>query len=623
MKKIKNSPKYYEHYPLLFHKYFNKIEKETVDLLSKAGYSYYNSILFLDELIDDKKFSNLFTALSLQEETIKILSSIYGLDSPFWDLWQLRKKEYFQAIQIEKTLSKDNFTFEKYEDLADKKSAFGKIAIDSLYSLYDKNDTINYETLLLSHKYFSVGFQLYDDVTDFKEDFNKNQFNIAVYELGKVIDFEKYNNCVETLNKLLFIKGVGQKILKKSSMYFEKSEDVLQKLNIKSLWGETIFQMKQTLKGYLDTTNGYLYVLQTKINLSKQEQNKKYFFEYNHISDSVIKKGIDFIKSDFANNYADLKHIMYLSNLEGFENKNNIHISDIFQRALIDDCLYSVSLKYNIDISSYFNDEFHYFIENRTSDDIGAWSYFPSVNEIACDIDDLAQIIQFFVNSNNKNVVNSLCKKAIDISLKERYLANGGIETWIIPQKKQTEKQKKQEFFNTTKWGKGPDVEVVANFIYALSLLNDNNYSILIQNTLRYIVEQQDSKGFWQSRWYYGNFYGTYVCLRVLKMYKNDYHYFIEKALTYIKEKQNFDGGFSLDESNNISDPLSSALALLSLKLFYKDTEPFIQKTISYLHNSQDEKGGWRAINFIKPKVYEPYKSYTLTTAYVLKSLCS
>lgn len=623
MKKIKKSPEYYEYYPLLFHKYFHRVEKETVDLLSKAGYSYYNSILFLDELIDDKKFSNLFAVLSLQEDTIKKLTSIYGLSSPFWHLWQLRKKEYFQAIQIEKNLSKENFTFEKYEDLADKKSAFGKIAIDSLYSLYYENNTITYDTLLLSHKYFSVGFQLYDDVTDFKEDFHKNQFNIAIYELGNVINFEQYSNCFETLNKLLFIKNVGQKVLKKSLMYFEKAEDVLQKLKVKSLWGETIFQMKQTIKNYLDTTNGYLYVLQTKINLSKQEQNKKDFFEYSHITDSVIKRGIDSIKLDFTNNYTDLKHIMYLSNLDGFENKNNIHISDIFQRALVNDCLFSVSLKYNIDISSYFNDEFHYFIGNRTSDDIGAWSYFPSVSEIACDIDDLAQIIQFFINSNNRNAVDSLCQKAIDISLKERYLVNGGIETWIIPQKNQTEKQKKQEFFNTTKWGKGPDVEVVANFIYALSLLNNDDYSILIKNTLKYILEQQDSKGFWQSRWYYGHFYGTYVCLRVLNMYKDNYNFFIEKALTYIKGKQNLDGGFSLDENDNISDPLSSALALLSLKLFYKNTDPFIQKTISYLRNSQDINGHWKANNFIKPKAYEPYKSNTLTTAYVLKSLCS
>ncbi|PSD43841.1 hypothetical protein C7E23_12335 [Elizabethkingia anophelis] len=46
----------------------------------------------------------------------------------------------------------------------------------------------------------------------------------------------------------------------------------------------------------------------------------------------------------------------------------------------------------------------------------------------------------------------------------------GGIETWIIPNYNLSELQKKQDYFNRSKWGKGPDVEVVANFAYALQL---------------------------------------------------------------------------------------------------------------------------------------------------------
>ncbi len=63
--------------------------------------------------------------LALQEETIKILTSIYGYKSSFWELWQQRKVEYFKAIQTEKRLlTTPEVSFEQYSSLADDKSAF-------------------------------------------------------------------------------------------------------------------------------------------------------------------------------------------------------------------------------------------------------------------------------------------------------------------------------------------------------------------------------------------------------------------------------------------------------------------------------------------------------------------
>jgi len=70
----------------------------------------------------------------VNKETNKILTSIYGYKSPFWGLWQQRKAEYFKAIQTEKRLlTTSEVSFEQYSGLADDKSAFGKIAIDSLW----------------------------------------------------------------------------------------------------------------------------------------------------------------------------------------------------------------------------------------------------------------------------------------------------------------------------------------------------------------------------------------------------------------------------------------------------------------------------------------------------------
>ena len=159
------SPVFYQHYPRLFSKYFKQVKPSLVNQLSKAGYFYYHSTLLTDSLIDDKEFANFPVITLLQEETIKMLTSVYGIDSDFWKYWNKRRQEYFEAVKIEEKLYYDSkVSLVEYEKLADKKAAFGKVAIDCMYLLSNKEDEKLYQNLLKSHYYFSVGFQLYDDV---------------------------------------------------------------------------------------------------------------------------------------------------------------------------------------------------------------------------------------------------------------------------------------------------------------------------------------------------------------------------------------------------------------------------------------------------------------------------
>lgn len=617
------SPMFYQHYPRLFSKYFTQVKPSLVNQLSKAGYFYYHSTLLTDSLIDDKEFSNFPIITLLQEETVKILTDIYGKDSEFWSYWNKRREEYFKAVKIEKKLNYDAVvTLSEYEDLADKKAAFGKVAIDCLYLLSNKKDEKLYQVLLKSHFYFSMGFQLYDDVKDFKEDFQKEQFNWATYEQRKEEYYEDYKDNPVTLNKLLFLNGTGQKVMNTSIMYFQKAMGIISSLNIDSEWKAVIQEMKQTIDGYIDITTGYIKTIEEKIRIKENKLGEYTFLNYSEVAVKEIKDGLHYIKGSFTQNYADLKHIMYLSTSEGFENKEDIHVSDVFQRAMLNDCLIDVCKVLNVNDSNFFNLECEYLISQRNTDAIGGWSYFPSVKEIAADIDDLGQIIQFFIKSGNHHYIEKHCLPAIDLAIADRVTPEGGIETWIIPMNNRNSLQEKQEVFNSTKWGKGPDVEVVANFIFALSIYDAIQYKSTIENAILFILKNQNDLGFWESRWYYGNYYGTYVCLRLLNEYNNKNTRQIQKALEYILDEQNEDGGFSTTNSKE-SDALSTALAILSLKLFFKGDHMSIKRGIKYLKMTQHESGYWNATDFIKPKAQEPYKSKTITTAFVLKALCN
>ena len=169
-------------------------------------------------------------------------------------------------------------------------------------------------------------------------------------------------------------------------MQFEKAKAVVTELNIPSGWLQTIEQMISTIKGYLETTEGYLAVLKTTLAL-KKEQNTALFFDFSSVKEQAIHRGLAFMARDFRQYYAELKHTMYLGNAEGFENTCQVHTSDTFQRALLDDCLYTIAQRYRLPITSFFEEEYHYFME-RINPEVGAWQYFPTVQEIAPDIDE-------------------------------------------------------------------------------------------------------------------------------------------------------------------------------------------------------------------------------------------
>lgn len=311
---------------------------------------------------------------------------------------------------------------------------------------------------------------------------------------------------------------------------------------------------------------------------------------------------------------------MYLGKKEGFKGKNSIHIGDIFQRALVADLLCDIKDKFPLVLEEVIQKEVQYLISRKLKTSIGGWSYFPTVKEIAPDIDDLGQIIQLFIKSGNLHYYEKYCKGLVDIILRDCSNGQGGIKTWIIPREGLSTLQERQLFFNKTKWGEGPDVEVMANFLHSLTMVNEVEFSKFIVNGSRYIIKQQDNNGFWKSRWYYGNYYGTYVCMRFLKSLGNKVGIdrSLSKAEKYILDSQNIDGGWGATEGK--SDPLNSALALLSLHLL-NNHQISIKRGHEYLLKNKSEDHTWQAVDFIRPRINEPYKSKTITTVYVLKAL--
>ena len=626
---IGKNPKFYLEYASLFANSFGfENANQKIRHLNIAGYLCYTYSLLLDTALDNKDVKHITLALSniYLEETIKLLTNLFGLDKEFWGLWDLRKEEVFEASKTGKKIFHNTYvSLHEYEKLSDSKSALGKIALDSLLVLSNYQSKENYEKLMESHKYFSVGFQINDDIEDFVEDFENQEFNFAYYKF--VVEQNREVTNIRELKKIFYISNTATDLYKLALSYFKKSFKIASEVG-ENTWLQAISGKIKETETVINTIEEYLTVINTKV-LLKEKAVKINSFEYSFNENSIIEKGLNYLIKEWEKDYPEVKHIMVLSDFEGFQNERTLHITDIFQRGILTNNLIDIGNNYKTDLSKIINHEINYLVENRNKYDSGCWSYFPTVKEIAPDADDLGQMMQIFIKQGNKNIVNNHCLTGIEILLNDCYNhKTGGIETWIIPKENQSENQKKQQEFNESKWGSGPDIDVMANFLYALCLNDYEQYKDVIDKGTKYIYDRMEKDCFWNSRWYYGWQYGTMICVRLgfeLSKYniefKNSYSKVFCDIRNYIIENQNQDGGWSINLTAN-SDSLCTSLALITLMYFDDscDSEK-IRKGVTFLESKQYLDGSWEAIPFIKPKLNEPYKSKGITTSYVLNVL--
>lgn len=618
MKKLRyfdKSPSFYQHYASLFSNYFPEISKTIIEELDNIGYEYYHSILLLDSIVDESITKNLPQMVSLQEDAIKRLSQIFSYNCVFWKFWERRKYLFFEAISQEKQLNYKNSNWTKYAKIADNKSAFGKIAIDCLFFLSCKKDETLYNALLESHKNFSIGFQLYDDVCDFVHDLQNNQYNWGMQTM--YIKDVQTSSDIEKNGKIFYLSGIACRTLEKSIRYLKKAIYILKYFDCESDWIKTILKTISTIRTYISNINGYINSIRIKTKLLKSVNEKPFLNLLN--CNKVFMDGLKAVAIDYKRNYGELKHIMHLSKQDGFKNKNEIHVSDIFQRAFIDNYLFDIASKYNSKTSEYFNNETQYFINSKKNDSIGVWSYFPTVKELSSDIDDLGEIVRYFILVNRFDLIESICRKGI-LTAVQNQTKEGGIQTWILPKNKLSCLQKIQQNFNDSKWGNGPDIEVTANFVYSLFLYKPQLYDDLIAKALEYLVKNQNANGSWNCRWYSGQYYGTFVCLRLLFAINDHIKYkdTLMSALSFLLNSQNNNGSFSTDGKESV---ISTAFALKCMKYYPDKTKEAMSKAKKFLISTQSIDGCWEAETFIKPRLSETYKSKTLSTVIVLHSL--
>ena len=245
----------YLFYPELFWSVFStasgeRASAEDLDKLCIAGYLYFGSIILQDKLIDTnciEDHENLLQISWMQEESLRLLHSIFPPWSSFWNLWVKRRNEYFKSVQLQKNST--SLSLKQYEILADGKAAFGKVAIDCCYSIFKHEvPQISYNKLVNSHTLFSIGNQLLDDIEDLNEDFRHGQINLPLqWAKEQILERDEFADIsdVTVLKKQVYVSGLYEKILNMAQDYLDRALKEIENLKGVERWMGCILYKKK------------------------------------------------------------------------------------------------------------------------------------------------------------------------------------------------------------------------------------------------------------------------------------------------------------------------------------------------------------------------------------------
>lgn len=550
---LKNNPIYYQNYPSLFADTFN-VSQDKLELLDIAGFLYYQATLFTDSLIDQKDFSKFPLIAICQEESIKILTSIYGLENKFWHLWNERKDEYVKAIYLEKELQKKDYVeLADYETLSNYKSAFGKVAIDCLFSLDNKNNDFHHK-LLLSHNYFSVAFQLNDDIQDFKEDIEINQFNWAVYLLKQ----QKIpNEDPVILEKYLYVRGVSKEMYLLGIDYCNKSLSLIVNIDVPK-WKKILNDTKKIFRSAIVEIDNYLEILNADMGMSNEQ----------FINSDLAKS------TEFAATYIKTKQ---RNDGSWHEYINQGGISTTWATAFI-----ISKISENETLRKSFRNEIAKgicFLNQNPIEDL--WSYNTTWIEDA-DSTNFVFLVYLFNNLS------------IDPALLEKWLKfqhfDGGFSTYADHSNLLTALDD-ANISNVTGWLSKHNCVCAVSF-YFLTNYNQKNNSFL--SVKKYFDKNNPNE--LNSYWWTSTIYTYYYLAKTYHLLQDNNQ--LDFIIDQIKQAQNYNGSFSDKYGENI---FYTGLAL-EILLLDKNENTFleIKKTVDFLLKNQYKDGSWQNSNALQ-----------------------
>lgn len=248
----------YYTYPLLFYTAFPRVSLAQLRTLSVGGSYLFDYILCLDRMLDQSSLNDAGTTLLsglLQREAMTLLYQLFPAGSAFWTYFDTYYAHFAQAVLRERACHHHvvrPYTEAELEFIYAGKPALAKSCIAAL-ALIDGSEA-GIAALSASHDAFYVGFQLVDDLLDWRLDYLQGHYS---YPLTLAFQQGDWRKRVESRSRpdlaeveaWLHASGAAEQSLALALHYLEHAEACLGAMPEGS-WLAAIRRMRQNVAGF-------------------------------------------------------------------------------------------------------------------------------------------------------------------------------------------------------------------------------------------------------------------------------------------------------------------------------------------------------------------------------------
>jgi squalene-hopene/tetraprenyl-beta-curcumene cyclase len=417
---------------------------------------------------------------------------------------------------------------------------------------------------------FSIAAQIRDDLTDWRTDWIRGRTTYAhlrALEVGGLLPSVAAGGRpdAETVGHFLFHGGVASELLADAMDACAASTEAAHSIGAHQ-WA----RFAQHVAGLCEGMSAKIAERRTRA--SETAARPVDTASVHH----AVTRLVESLTHERAGGYSEASHRMRYHRTAsdtfvrpGGDPPDDIHEGSVFSRAIIG-WFYDRCERAGIRVPAESIDEnLEALLDLRVPGE-GQWSYHPTLAALPPDLDCLAQVLHAFLARPVRNL-EDIFLRPIGMALDEQTI-DGAIETWIIGSAlndgwKAWYARQISEF-----WGAGAEPEVVANFASAILSWKPEAYATAVHNAANYVAAQQAPDGSWRSTWYVGPYYGTFVATRLLRAVTTSLPAAtpaLRRTRSFLLGSQRSDGGWGTEE---YSDVLSTALALLALSDVTADT---------------------------------------------------
>jgi hypothetical protein len=622
-------PRIYDAYPLLFAPAFPEIDRAQLADLVVASRLLSDSILALDAVVDEpadaaRRAFDVAKAQSQQLEAHRILSGMFAVDSPFWDSLRDNFVTYLAAMQAERQPARRDVDEQSLLTIAQGKTAVARSCLVAMGLLGKRPELAS--ALIVALGDFYLARQMWDDLVDWREDLANGQQSLLLSRALHELSAEDARN-EHAVGVSIYYGGHADHVLAIAERAVARARSVVVGLDVRMAFERLLAQLAD---GVARTRRDLAAIIQRKQqNPGARPSPLPARPEPASVAADVLWSAAAALATAAPRAFGEARHWMQFPAEMGLESEL-CQSGDVFQRAIISDALCDLPAPLLASFTPVIDHELAYLLASRVSPRCG-WSYLPELRELSADADTLAQVLQVAERCGRAD--HAIFESPVDLVLTAGSHDDGSFETWIYPAPDDREPvHHRQARFAETAWGTGPDVEVMANLLYALTTWDPDRFLPRITTGCRYILRQQHPSGCWPSSWYRGPFYGTYVVCRLLTAARVDgYSGAVAGAVRMLLHSQREDGSWSDCREPRALDTAHALLALARAAALTPTEEirRSLARGIEALRSLRDPRDAWGPDEFIRMDCGRAHRgagrilgfgSRTITAAYVLKA---